>query len=63
MNNKIKCKIKYAFDEETQEKEMEVEGNIMSLGYGICDLIDVISKNTDTNFNEIINEILKNRRK
>lgn len=59
MGENIKCKIKYTFDEETQEKGMEVEGNIYSLAYGICDLIETISKNTDTNFNEILIMLLK----
>lgn len=63
MDNKVKCKIKYAFDEETKEKEMEVEGNIYSLAYGIYDLINIVSRNTNTNFSELVIEFLKNRRK
>ena len=45
--------------EETREKEMEVEGNIYSLAYGICDLINIVSRNTNTNFSELVKEFLK----
>ena len=56
---KIKCEIKYSINETKKSRDIEVKGDVKSILWGIIDMINVLSDETNINYRGLIMEYYK----